>query len=681
MASSAGAMQQSDVIAPGVTISEVPGWVHLSPLKVKDAPDPRFVVAGLCVLLDDAQSDLCGAQPAEFYRRADWVVDGSGAQHAARFAAEFDPQYERLEIHFVRIHRAGAVLERAKADAFEVLRRERNLEARQFDGRLTVHLEIPDVRVGDIVETAWTLFGESPALRGRFSGWRPFEWSPTGQLETRYRLRVPPDRIIQTKVFGGEPPDYHEEILSDGLVDRRWTAAGREGRSLEPLAPPWTFQLARLQLSEWRSWGELAQRFLALYTEEQDLPEELATELQHFSALATPEEKAAAVLRFVQSRVRYLAVSIGSGAVVPRPIGTIWETRFGDCKDVTKLFVRLARAIGLDAHPALVHTVVGPAIDLFLPSAHAFNHCMIRLRIGPQTYWLDATLPPQPSPLQTLHQPRFGWALPLAPDTDSLEHMGEDNCSLTSEIEEEITLPPTLDQSAKHALTMVSRDWRAESLRHELAQNGELAYFRGHEERMRSIWPKASLEVRSIEDDTKNNQITVRMQFATPEAWDQIEGGNVSYVARDPFMGNFFAPLDAGESKLPLYLGVVGQARRIVNIHSPVEVLIENQEVSIIHESVSVLSKLLARNPKHLYFEQQVKIRRNTMPGEDAQKYRDMVRELRLGDLIVRAKVKKGKIRRADTAPKRKTFSWWWIWIGLVVLGNGARYLLSTASQ
>jgi transglutaminase-like putative cysteine protease len=649
-------------IAPGVTMAPVPPFVDLPDLEKPAVADPHFVVAGLSVLLDDSQLDLTGPLPAEFYRRAEMVVDVSGVQHVARFGAEFDPAHERLEIHYIRIHRGGQTLVRGAPAEFEVLRRERNLEMRRFDGRLTVHLEIPDVRVGDIVETAYTIIGEPVAVAGRWSSWRSFEWSPAGQVETRFRLLAPARRPIVTKQFGGDPPDY-QDVVDGDTVDRRWFARGRRGRKLEPLAPPWTFQLSRLQLSEWRDWAEVVERFTPYYDETSPvLSDELAAKVEELAGIADPAERAAALLYFVQAEVRYLTISMGQGGLIPRPLHAIWETRYGDCKDVTKTFVLLARRLGLDACPALVNTGVGECLDTLLPSPGAFDHAIIRLHLDGQTYWLDATLSPQPSPLKSLMQVRFGWALPLKPGATALERMGADPNLTICECEETIILPGRTDKPATYEWTIVSRGWRAESLRAEIARHGEVGHFRQREERMQSVWPEATLTSRSVEDDIAQNAVTMRMRFDVPGAWEEEDNQSVRFTTKDTILANALAPLDPGPVKLPIYLGGLGRIARKVSVTMPVDWVSPGWSKSVVHQAISVHQSFAPAGKREFRLEQELKIRETTMPGDAAERYREMVAELGATDVFFTTRAKKGKILPPGKA--KGGLDWLWaLWV------------------
>jgi hypothetical protein len=54
-------------------------------------------------LLQDTQVDLSGAEPAYHFRTAQRVLTRAGAERVAHFVAEFDPAYQGLEVHFIRL--------------------------------------------------------------------------------------------------------------------------------------------------------------------------------------------------------------------------------------------------------------------------------------------------------------------------------------------------------------------------------------------------------------------------------------------------------------------------------------------------------------------------------------------------------------------------------------------------
>jgi Domain of Unknown Function with PDB structure (DUF3857) len=664
--------EQTQIVSQGVTLAPMPSWVDLPALAIPATVDERFVSAGVHVIMSQSQVSLLDAVPAEFIHRAAKVVDISGAEHVARFTAEFDPSDERVEIHFIRIHRNGEVLTRGAASDFEVIRRERNLEMRRFDGHLTVLLEVNDVRVGDVLETAWTVYGQPVALNGLYAAWRTFEWEGGGPLETRFRLLAPSSRPINTKTFGGAAPNY-TVTEADNVLDRRWAVKGREGRRAEPLAPPWLFQMTQLQITEWRTWGEVSENFRGCYEEDAPLPEELGAECDRLLSLPTDEERAAGLLRFVQDQLRYLAISMGPGGFVPRPLAAIWETRYGDCKDVTKLYVHMARRLGLNAVPALVHTGIGELLGDVLPTGAAFNHALIRLQINEAVYWLDATMPTQPSPLSTLCKAAYGYALPLRPGAEALEAMPGEPFLTLLDSEETVDLPHKVADKADYRFRMTFRGWRAEGMRSEIARQGESSVFSRYEERLRSTWPDATLRERAVSDDTQANAITLSMGFDVASPWQEIGAGTVRFSTHDLVLAGFLAPMEPSPVHLPIYLGAIGRTARRITVNLPVNWTAPPWEQEEIDDAIGLSMRFSAQGLRQFTLEQEVKIRKATLPPEQADKYRQIVKELRATDVKFDSLAKKGKVL-ATTSDGVGGMSWlWWtlgaLWLGLIVVG------------
>jgi hypothetical protein len=82
----------------------VPGWVEHDAYRSQMlGADDACVANGICRLLQDIQVDLTGSEFAWHSRTAQRVLTRAGAERIAQFGAEFDPAFQRLDVHFVRI--------------------------------------------------------------------------------------------------------------------------------------------------------------------------------------------------------------------------------------------------------------------------------------------------------------------------------------------------------------------------------------------------------------------------------------------------------------------------------------------------------------------------------------------------------------------------------------------------
>src|SRR5205085_3905523 len=73
----------------------------------------------------------------------------------------------------------------------------------------------------------------------------------------------------------------------------------------------------------------------------------------------------------------------------------------------------LLHAMGIEAEPVLVSSLLGDGLDQRLPMISVFDHVLVRAVIGGKTYWLDGTRTGDTS-LDRLATPDFRWGLPIA---------------------------------------------------------------------------------------------------------------------------------------------------------------------------------------------------------------------------------------------------------------------------
>jgi hypothetical protein len=637
-------------LAPGGRLAPTPAWVDAQPYQIPDTPNPHFIAHGVCVLLDDSQIDLCGPERAWFYRRAEMVTAPAGAERAAQFSVSFDPKFERIEVHGVTVIRAGQRIEHAGSALFEVLRRERNMERLQFDGRLTLHLTLPDVRQGDVIETAYTTYGMRKSLGGRHSAFLGLEWA-VGIVDVRVRQRWPKHREISERAYNNVPAPTQTE--ADGIIDRRWRLIERPAFTYESLTPPWLLQSAGLQLTEWRDWAEVAAVFTPLYEDAGPMPAEIEQEVARIEAAEpTPAGRAAAILRFTQSEVRYLAISIGEGGYTPRSLGDVCETRYGDCKDKSKLYVQMARRLGVDACPALVNTRDGYALDEWLPSGQLFDHCIVRVAVDGKLYWLDPTRQLQPSPLDKVTQCHFGWALPLRPETAGLERMADPGVPHLSDTLEQVTLGAGPDTPVRYEWEHKFRDARAEGIREQFAREGAVGVFKAYAEDIRRMWPRAEvIKQEVVSDDVANNVITVREIYELHDAWSKGEGSSYKFQTRDIAIRGSLAPLELGDRKHDIYLGQPGRRTRRVDVKTDAGHTGGWTRGNRAGEALSWSDEMRVVSPNYLVIEQTLMIGSLTLPASEAETYRKVETDLGGNDLIISETVgKNGKFLNQGAA-------------------------------
>ncbi len=352
-----------------------------------------------------------------FIHCARQILTAGGVQNGSDLKIDFNPSYQTLTLHWVRLWRGTNYLDRLEPEKFRMVRQERDLEQQILNGEQTAMLVLEDVRVGDIVDYAYSVKGANPVFNGKFSASLSVQLAePVERLLTR--VVWPAERRFYPKSFSfALPPTV---TTKSNVVECVWDLRQVPGTPVEDSLPVWFDPQPWVQISEYKNWAEVNQWALALFQNGSELSPELAQKVAEWKTLPSGEPQILAALRFVQDEIRYFGIEIGVSANKPADPATVCSRRFGDCKDKSLLFVTLLRGLGIEAYPVLVNTQARQTIQDWLPAAGIFDHCIAVVRFEGQTYWLDATANFQRGPLAAHYLPNYGRGLVISPKTAGL---------------------------------------------------------------------------------------------------------------------------------------------------------------------------------------------------------------------------------------------------------------------
>lgn len=142
--------------------------------------------------------------------------------------------------------------------------------------------------------------------------------------------------------------------------------------------PDWTF------VSNWYS--DLAAAKSKVNLDVQEATDKLFDATSGLSDL----QKAKKIYEYITGNIKYLSVSFLQSGLIPQKASHVINSRLGDCKDVSTLFVAMCKAVGIKAELVLVATRDGGKNQLLVPSID-FNHCIARLSTGGKEYYIELT--------------------------------------------------------------------------------------------------------------------------------------------------------------------------------------------------------------------------------------------------------------------------------------------------
>lgn len=509
------AAARADALPPGVERSAAPAYVQ--PVKTPGPRSERLkqVDGGLYDLLWDTQVQLADGTETTYRRRVYKIVDRSGLEDAAQLQANFDPAYEKLVIHQVRILRAGQVVDITGHIDVDSVRRENELDDGILTGIRTVVLRIPDVRVGDVVDASWSWVSRPPLWPGHYFGTAQLSWGvPVGL--THFRIDLPSQTPLQIFRYRSAPAAH--VTRGPGRTIYEWNAFDPDPIEDEDGTPDWFQPWQRVSMSTMRNWGEVVDWALPFYRASNAFPASLGDDVVRIGKEATtPEAKTILALRLVQDKIRYTSLSIGPGSYAPRSPAQVVRQGWGDCKDKSQLLVAVLGRLGIDAWPALTDTKEGLVLDRAPPAPLAFDHVIVQARVGGKFYWLDPTIDHQGGTLAELAPLTYRKALPIRAGQKTLEEIPLPRLTAPDSIATEVY---NQDRSGIHLnvetlYTGAAADRsRAEIARKSVAARERL-YFQYYSEKYPGLRSMAPLR---IDDDRDANRFRILESYFLPAA-------------------------------------------------------------------------------------------------------------------------------------------------------------------
>lgn len=499
-----------------VRAAAVPAWAD--PLALPPSPSRASRVPSV-VRLWETQL-LVGPTPVQLTQRVVQVNHASALGEIGQLSLEFNPQYERLLLHKVLILRGTQTIDHTRSALVRFLQREAKLEQGVYTGLITVAVVLPGVRVGDTLQLLYSIVGDSPALRARYS--HRVQWDQAHPIALRrVTLVAPAERRVRWRWVGGsggDGPAPTESVIAD-VRRLRFEARDLAAVVVEPMMPPRVQALRRLYFSEYADWNEVARWAQQLFPTNAPLPDDMAPLIARLRALPDPENRASHALQWVQSEIRHWSALLGEFALRPQLPAIVVGRGWGDCKGKALLLSSLLRELGIDARPALASLATHDGPASMLPAPDLFDHVIVQARMGGREYYLDPTSQGQVGLLSRMGQRHEGAAvLPVDAAMQDLAIVRSPNRAeiFGHYLHERLSLA----QIGATGRLQVDVRWVgaiAESLRLALLRMGpaELRHFiasgyLGQYDGSRLVGEP------EVSDDRELNQLTIRANFAVP---------------------------------------------------------------------------------------------------------------------------------------------------------------------
>ncbi len=560
-------------------------------------------------LLIDQQDNLVTQEKFRHY--AIKLFNSDGIQEHSNININFDPTYQTLSFHYIRIIRDGKTLDKLSNVIISTIQRETDMESALFDGSLTAVINLKDIRAEDVLEYAYTLKGFNPIRGNQY--YRQFYQDYTVPVNRIYcRLLLKHNYSLNIKYYNDAV--YVKEGKYKNLKTYTFDVSALKAKTYDNNVPSWYDIQRSVSFSNFSEWNEVINWALPLYDDDK-VPNAISKKLASFENL---ESKIDHCIALVQNEVRYLGLESGIGAYKPNSPSTVYKNRYGDCKDKSLLLVSALRSIGIEAFPFLVNTTYGPDLLNWQPSASSFDHCVVSLTYKDKDYFIDPTISNQKGSFKTLAFPNYGYGLKVKRGQNELTKIPETNKS-TLNVFEEFYLD-SIGGGASYSIRSTYTGRRADYMRGNAAQSSieELgkSYLNYYSEMYSEIEIDKPLNIIDTFDYTENKLI-LEESYRIKNLWQKIEGSEVLQFEVFPLMldSELNFP-NSAERTMPFSISTPFTYIQNTEVHMPSDWPFEESKKSINNPYFTYNSSTINQG-KSIYLDYYYEVKKKLVQPED----------------------------------------------------------------
>ena len=288
--------------------------------------------------------------------------------HAQRPLA-FNRTLETLKIVEAYTQKASGRKIRVQPKQIKEQQEQASADAPMFqDSRVKVVI-FPDVAVGDRLVLRYQRQRNKPLFPQQFEDLNAPDFYATEQTSFSYDMPANMPLYADAKGYKASTP-----AAAPGRKIYRWDLQPSEKSRIESGAVAYTDYGQFMAVSTFPDYKQFAQAYAdRAQVEVTPAITQLAKELT--AQLDTPRSKALALSDWVRQNIRYVAVYIGAGSVVPHPAQAVLDNRYGDCKDHVALLEALLKAVAIESSPALINFGNAYALPT-VPTLGLLNHAI-----------------------------------------------------------------------------------------------------------------------------------------------------------------------------------------------------------------------------------------------------------------------------------------------------------------
>ena len=380
----------------GVMLAGSPqgAWAQTPPV------DPRITVTAnevqypntdAVLMLDDIRFDVKPDRTSIFDEHdAVKVLTPDGVDENATLDRVLDESEGKIDVLVARTIKAdGRVLDAPPPEITPLAG-----ASKVYSSMKRFSIRFPEVEPGDVVEFHLRT-SHAPKPGGHF--WATtYVQNPMPIVDSSFTVTIPKGVYFQAAAPGMTDGKPKEEVVSEGGVDYRrmsWHVTNQKAFEYTALAPATLSLLARIEVSSFKSWEEVANYIGQAWKENSTISEGLALRIAGWvPSTADPVARATAVLKEI-GRNRKAATFLSEGPVFHKPSQTFPEELVSLTDSALLTSVALSSA-GIPNVPIATTGVSAKSLQDELPHPEKVERIILQIPVaGADSYWVDPEAP------------------------------------------------------------------------------------------------------------------------------------------------------------------------------------------------------------------------------------------------------------------------------------------------
>jgi tetratricopeptide (TPR) repeat protein len=265
-------------------------------------------------------------------------------------------------------------------------------DSRLYYNLKAVVVPVKTINTGTVIDFSYTIKNRGGSVYKNYFGEKFTIGSKYRTIKTNIVLIHPDSRKIYNHTRGIDSEKISRTKIDSNII-YSLTTDNLPPYKDEPAMPHYSAVVPAVYFSSLKNWNEFYVYYRSLLNNKIKMTPSMIEDLNTIISDSDSQEmKAAKIYDFITSGIRYVGFEFGLGGIQPRGTDLTYQSKMGDCKDVSLLLSAFLRQAGIDSSIALVRTKDKGAADLSIPYVGEFNHaiCYVKLDDG-REFFIDGT--------------------------------------------------------------------------------------------------------------------------------------------------------------------------------------------------------------------------------------------------------------------------------------------------